>query len=62
MERLFNFSAGPGTLPVEVLEEARDEMLLFKDAGASIMEISHRSPQYTAVADAARTHLRELLG
>lgn len=62
MERFFNFSAGPGTLPVEVLEEARDEMLVFKDAGASIMEISHRSPQYTAVAEAARDHLRDLLG
>jgi phosphoserine aminotransferase len=62
MERIYNFSAGPGTLPVSALEEARDEMLVFKDAGASIMEISHRSSQYTAVAEATRQHLRDLLG
>ena len=62
MKRLFNFSAGPGTLPVSALEEARDEMLSYKDAGASIMEISHRSPQYTALAEQTRQHLRDLLG
>ena len=61
MERYFNFSAGPGTLPVSALEEARDEMLTFRDAGASVMEISHRSPQYTALAEATRQHLRDLL-
>lgn len=62
MDRLFNFSAGPGTLPVEVLEEARDEMLAYKDAGASVMEISHRSPQYTMLAEQTRQHFRDLLG
>ncbi len=62
MERKFNFSAGPGALPEKVLEEARNEMMVYKDAGASIMEISHRSPQYTAVADSARSSLRSLLG
>lgn len=62
MERIHNFSAGPGTLPVSVLQEARDEMLVFKTAGASIMEISHRSAEYTAVAEAARQHLKDLLG
>jgi len=62
MNRQYNFSAGPGTLPVEVLEEARDEMLVYKDAAASVMEISHRSPQYTAVAESARTLFRKLLG
>ena len=62
MDRLFNFSAGPGTLPVDVLEEAREEMLVYKDAGASIMEISHRSPQYTALAETTRQHFRDLLG
>lgn len=61
-ERLHNFSAGPGVLPESVLEEVRDELLCFRDAGASIMEISHRSPQYTSVADSARALLRELLG
>jgi len=62
MERTFNFSAGPGVLPLEVLQEARDEMLCFKDAGASVMEISHRSSQYTAVVESARSLFRELLG
>ncbi|MEQ9103645.1 MAG: 3-phosphoserine/phosphohydroxythreonine transaminase [Rhodothermales bacterium] len=62
MERIHNFSAGPGTLPRPVLEEARDEMLVYKTAGASIMEISHRSAEYTAVADAARQHFKDLLG
>lgn len=62
MNRVFNFSAGPGTLPSEVLAEARDEMLVYKDAGASIMEISHRSPQYTELAAQTRQHLRDLLG
>ena len=62
MERKFNFSAGPGVIPEEVLEEARNEMMVYKDAGASIMEISHRSPQYTAVAESARSSLRSLLG
>ena len=62
MERKFNFSAGPGVLPLEVLEEAQSEMLCYKDAGASVMEISHRSPQYTAIAESARSLFRELLG
>lgn len=62
MERVFNFSAGPGTLPASVLEEARDEMLVYKDAGASVMEISHRSPQYTELAETTRQHFRDLFG
>ncbi len=62
MDRLFNFSAGPGTLPASVLEEARDEMLAYKDAGASVIEISHRSPQYTELVEQARGHFRDLLG
>lgn len=62
MNRFHNFSAGPGALPLSVLEEARDEMLSFGTAGASVMEISHRSPEFTAVLEAARQHLRDLLG
>ena len=62
MNRVFNFSAGPGTLPATVLEEAREEMLVYKDAGASVMEISHRSPQYTELAEVTRQHFRDLLG
>lgn len=62
MDRFYNFSAGPGTLPADVLAEARDEMMVYQDAGASIMEISHRSPQYTALAETTRQHFRDLLG
>lgn len=62
MERKFNFSAGPAVLPLEVLQEAQEELLCYQDAGASVMEISHRSPHYTAIADRAKASLRSLLG
>lgn len=62
MERKFNFSAGPGALPIDVLKEAQEEMLCYKDAAASVMEISHRSPQYSAITESADSILRELLG
>jgi len=61
MNRIHNFSAGPGTLPLEVLEEAKDEMLSYKDAGASVLEISHRSKQYTELAESATQRLKNLL-
>jgi phosphoserine aminotransferase len=62
MSRNHNFSAGPGTLPLAVLEEAKEEFLSFGDAGASIIEISHRSKQYTADAESARALLKSHLG
>ena len=57
-----NFSAGPGALPTEVLEEVRSELLSYRDADASIVEISHRSPQYTDVHEGAKARMRSLLG
>ena len=45
-ERVYNFSAGPAVLPVEVLEIARDEMLNYQNSGMSVMEMSHRSKTY----------------
>ena len=60
--RLHNFSAGPGTLPLAVMEEVKAELPIYGDVGASIMEISHRSPAYTAVDEDAKQHLRDLLG
>lgn len=60
--RYHNFSAGPGTLPEEVLLEVRDELPVYKDVGASIMEISHRSAAYDAVEASARALLKKLLG
>ncbi len=61
-QRLHNFSAGPGTLPLAVMQELRDELPVYRQAGASVMEISHRSPEYTEIAAQARTHMRTLLG
>jgi len=61
MSRAYNFSAGPATLPEAVLRQARDEMLEWRDAGASIVEISHRGPEFMAVAAEAEADLRKLL-
>lgn len=63
MERLYNFSAGPAVLPESVLMEVKKELPVYRaNVGASIIEISHRSPAYTEVVDSARQLLRELLG
>jgi len=58
--RVFNFSAGPAALPLPVLEQARDELLDWQ-GGMSVMEISHRSKGFIAVAEQAEADLRELL-
>lgn len=60
-ERQYNFSAGPATLPEEVLQEAKDELPVYDHVGASVMEISHRSPAYDKIEESAREHLRALL-
>ncbi len=60
--RVFNFAAGPATLPVEVLEQVRDELLDWQGSGASVMEVSHRGRGFTAVAEESEALLRELLG
>lgn len=61
MSRAFNFSAGPATLPEVVLRQAQSEMLEFGGAGASIVEMSHRGPEFMAVASQAEADLRRLL-
>ena len=61
MSRAFNFSAGPATLPETVLRQARDELLEFPGAGASIVELSHRGPEFMQVAAEAEADLRTLL-
>lgn len=60
-ERQFNFSAGPGVLPEIVLQEIASELPVYKNIGTSILEISHRSAPYTAIADSARSLLKQLL-
>jgi phosphoserine aminotransferase len=59
--RVFNFAAGPATLPVEVLEQVREELLDWQGSGASVMEVSHRGKAFMAVAQEAQALLRELL-
>lgn len=61
MERVFNFSAGPACLPVEVLEKAQKEMLVYGDSGMSVMEMSHRSKVYDDIIKSAEKLLRELM-
>ena len=45
-KRVFNFYAGPATLPLQVLEKAQKDLLNFENTGMSLMEISHRSKEY----------------
>jgi phosphoserine aminotransferase len=59
--RVFNFAAGPATLPLEVLTQAQAEMTDWKSSGMSVMEVSHRSKAFIAVAQEAEADLRELL-
>ena len=61
MNRIFNFSAGPAQLPLEVLEEAREEMLDYRGTGMSVMEMSHRSKPFANIIETAEADLRELL-
>ncbi|HEY6824498.1 MAG TPA: 3-phosphoserine/phosphohydroxythreonine transaminase [Steroidobacteraceae bacterium] len=60
--RVFNFAAGPATLPVEVLQQVRDELLDWQGSGTSVMEVSHRGKAFMAVAQESEALLRELLG
>lgn len=60
--RIFNFSAGPATIPTEVLEKAQSELLNFQSAGMSVMEMSHRSKEFDGVLEKAESTLRELTG
>ena len=62
MTRVFNFSAGPATLPEPVLRQAADEMLDWQGSGMSVMEMSHRGPQFMAIMADALSRLRALLG
>ncbi len=61
MNRVYNFCAGPASLPVAVLEQARDEMLNWHGKGLSVMEMSHRGADYQSIANEAEQDLRDLL-
>jgi phosphoserine aminotransferase len=60
-DRSYNFSAGPATMPVPVLEEIRDEMLNYRGSGMSVMEMSHRSKMYQEIFDNAVADLRKVM-
>lgn len=61
MSRVYNFSAGPATLPEEVLEQARNDLLDWQGTGMSVMEMSHRGSAFVSIAEQAVADLRELL-
>ncbi|MBR2021504.1 MAG: 3-phosphoserine/phosphohydroxythreonine transaminase [Clostridia bacterium] len=61
MSRIYNFSAGPSMLPVEVLEQCAAEMLDYNGSGMSVMEMSHRSPVYDAIIKETEADLRKLM-
>lgn len=62
MSRAYNFCAGPAALPEDVLRQAASEMLDYHGRGLSVMEMSHRSDDYVAIAETAEQDLRDLLG
>lgn len=61
MSRKFNFCAGPAALPEAVLKQAEQELVNFRQAGLSVMEMSHRSAEVVAIAEQAEADFRELL-
>jgi phosphoserine aminotransferase len=58
--RIYNFGAGPATMPVEVLEKAKWELVNWHEAGMSVMEMSHRGKEFVAIAAEAEADLRRL--
>ena len=59
--RVYNFSAGPSMLPLEVLEKVQKDLLNYEGSGQSVMEMSHRSKEYQKIIDDAEANLRELM-
>ena len=59
--RVYNFSAGPSVLPVEVLEKVQKDLLNYNGSGQSVMEMSHRSKEYIKIIEDAEADLRELM-
>lgn len=61
VDRVYNFSAGPATLPIDVLEQASQDIKNFKETGIGLIEMSHRSKEFMAVAENTESLLRELM-
>lgn len=62
MARIFNFAAGPATLPLEVLQQAADRLVDYENNGMSLIEMSHRGKVYERVHNEAIALAREILG
>ena len=62
MSRVYNFSAGPAALPLEVLETIRNDIPDWQGTGMTVMEVSHRSKDFVALAERAEANFRDLLG
>jgi len=61
VKRVHNFNAGPGALPLPVLERIKEELLDWRGSGMSVMEMSHRSPEFESINAAAEAGLRKHL-
>lgn len=61
MDRIYNFSAGPSMLPLEVLQKAAAEMTNYHGSGMAVMEMSHRSKVYESIINDAEATLREIM-
>jgi phosphoserine aminotransferase len=61
VKRAYNFNAGPAALPLPVLERMREELLDYRGSGMSVMEMSHRSPEFEAINNSAEANLRRQL-
>ncbi len=61
MTRLYNFCAGPAALPTDVLTQAQTDLLNWQGKGLSVMEMSHRSPEFVGIAQQAEQDLRDLM-
>ncbi len=61
MSRTFNFSAGPAMLPEDVMRKASHDFLNWNSTGMSVMEMSHRSPEFMSVAQKMEADLREIM-
>lgn len=61
MKKIYNFSAGPATLPKEVLDRAAAELTSYGDTGISVMEMNHRSPEFLQIMERAESALRSLM-
>ncbi len=62
MARVYNFGAGPATMPLEALQSAQSDLVDFQGSGMSIMEMSHRGKEYDAIHNEAIANIHELMG